>query len=68
MPLGDKMKIYLVPNFLTAKTKEELVKRMLLKNIEDNTHYNFFDIQKDGSNWVAWYLKEVDPYDFAKND
>ena len=32
---------------------------MLQINLEANAMHKFFNIQKDGNKWVAWYNKEV---------
>jgi len=49
----------LVPIFITASTKKDLVRKMLEINLKQNAHHKFFDIQKDGNEWVAWYFKDV---------
>ncbi len=48
----------LIPFFVEALNKLELQKKMLKINIEGAAFHKFFDIQKDGSKWVAWYYKE----------
>jgi hypothetical protein len=49
-----------IPSFLTAKTKEQLVKKMVERCMRDAISYRFFDIQKDGAEWVAWFYPEKD--------
>lgn len=44
-----------IPLFLTAKTKEELVK-VMFKNSQRLSHYvKYFDIQYVDGMWVAWF-------------
>ena len=51
-----------VPTFIEAKSKPELVKRMLIVQQRLKMKVQFFDIQYADGKWVAWY--EVD----FKND
>lgn len=32
---------------------------MLLNNLRDGRQYQYFDIQKDGTKWVAFFTKEA---------
>ncbi len=57
MAQGDKFQI---PQFLQARTKEDLVRVMLLNNLAHGMEFNYFDIQKDGPNWVSWYRFPID--------
>lgn len=34
---------------------------MLVTNLRDGKHYGYFDIQKDGDQWVAFYYKQIEP-------
>ena len=52
--------LFNVPNFLVAPSKERLVRLMLLNNIKKSKEFNYFDIQKDGAKWVAWYYDTLD--------
>lgn len=49
-----------VPVFLKATDPDELVKAMLQKNLKDHTEYKYFDIQKQGKFWYAWYYKNIE--------
>lgn len=49
----------LIPHFVTAPNKRELMRKMLKINLEANAFHKFFDIRKDGKEWVAWYCKQV---------
>lgn len=55
-PVGSAIK---VPHSLVAPSLRELHRRMLLNNIRDSKQYEYFDIQKDGKNWVAFFVKEA---------
>lgn len=46
------------PLYIEAKTKDELVKAMLINNMAHSAHFRYFDIQKDGSKWVAWFYAD----------
>lgn len=50
----------LIPFFIEAPSKEELMRRMLENNVVNGAYHEYFDIQKDGKNWVAWYYKRVE--------
>lgn len=49
----------LIPHFITAPNKKKLMEKMLRINLEANAFHKFFDIQKDGSEWICWYYKAV---------
>lgn len=49
----------LVPFFVEGKTRRDLVKNMLKKNVEKGGFVKYFDIQKDGDLWVAWYYEDL---------
>ena len=49
-----------IPHYITASTKQDLVKEMFKNNIRYNTRFQYFDIQKDGDLYVAWYYKKVE--------
>ena len=54
---GDMFRI---PQFLEARTRELLVRAMLFNNLKHGMEFNYFDIQKDGRSWVAWYRWPID--------
>lgn len=47
--------ILVVPHFIEAESKEDLVRLMLALQTRLKKKLHFFDIQKDGKKWVAWY-------------
>jgi len=47
-----------VPQFIEASSKEELVRKMLALQSRLKLKLHFFDIQKDGKKWVAWYERD----------
>lgn len=49
----------MVPIFVEAKDKKDLVKKMLEVNVKSSASVKFFDIQKDGKMWVAWYYADI---------
>ena len=62
MSVGNAFRI---PNYLEARTKDELVRAMLLNNIKHGIEFKYFDIQKDGSKWVCWFNMPVDEKAFV---
>lgn len=50
------------PLSLSAKTREELSKEMLKNNLKYNAHFAYFDIQKAGAEWVAWFNIDVNTH------
>lgn len=48
-----------IPQFVAARTKDGLVRAMLRNNVKHGIEFRYFDIQKDGRTWVAWYNAEV---------
>ena len=50
----------LVPFYLEAGTKDELVALMIRNNLSNQKFYKYFDIQKDGKRWVAWYYERFE--------
>ena len=48
-----------VPLFLKARTKDLLIKEMLKNNVKNNVSFDYFDIQKDGKNWIAWFFVDL---------
>ena len=49
----------MVPVHISAKTREELTLVMLDNNIKKSKQFQYFDIQKDGKEWIAWYYNDV---------
>jgi len=49
-----------VPISIEAKSRSDLTRKMIMNNIQDARYYKYFDIQKDGKKWVAWYYVDMD--------
>jgi hypothetical protein len=49
----------LIPVAIEAKTRAELSTKMLENNMRLGHFFRYFDIQKDGKRWVAWYYADV---------
>lgn len=49
----------LIPVSIEARTRSELSGAMLINNAKFNSFFRYFDIQKDGKRWVAWYYADV---------
>lgn len=53
--------IFRIPNFLQAPSPEKLKELMLLNNLKNDQEFLYFDIQKDGSFWIAWFWAHTPP-------
>jgi hypothetical protein len=51
------------PKFIKATTAVGLSRLMLRNNIKHGKRFNYFSIQKDGKDWVAWYV-----YDYIESE
>jgi len=50
----------LIPYSIAAKTRDALTKAMFLNNIKHGAHFRYFNIEKVGKEWVAWYYRKLD--------
>lgn len=55
-----------VPFFIEANSKKELVKKMFENNAAKGGFVKYFDIQKDGAKYVAWYYEDLKKFVFEK--
>ena len=46
------------PNYIKAKTPDDLQLEMLKNNLRDAKVYDYFSIQFVGGSWYAWYNKD----------
>jgi cellobiose phosphorylase len=49
-----------IPRYITAKTKDELVKKMLQNNAVRGAYLNYFQIQNIDGEWIAWFYPNKD--------
>jgi hypothetical protein len=49
----------LIPNFLEARSLKGLRALMLKNNLAKGKAFRYFDIQKDGTNWIAFFLEDA---------
>lgn len=49
----------LIPVSIEARTRSELSNKMLENNYRFSCFFRYFDIQKDGKRWVAFYYADV---------
>lgn len=49
----------LIPVYIEAKTKDELMKKMFQTNLLNGKMYNFQTPMKDGKKWVVWYYADI---------
>lgn len=57
-----------IPVFIEAKTKKDLVKTMLANNVKHGGFVQYFDIQKDGASWVAWFFADLSKVNMIENN
>jgi hypothetical protein len=55
MNIAEQNNPFNVPQFVRAGSPQGLVQAMRRVNVSQKAVHNFFAIQKDGGNWVAWY-------------
>jgi hypothetical protein len=48
-----------VPQFVKARTPEQLIRKMAATSARRGTHIPYFDIQKEDGQWYAWYNTEL---------
>lgn len=48
-----------IPHVIEAPSLPELQRRMLQNNLANKKFYKYFDIQKDGKSWIAFYYESV---------
>lgn len=53
------VKVSVIPNFIKAASLPELRVKMYLNNVRMAAFVDYFDIQKDGSSWVAFFYEEI---------
>lgn len=51
-----------VPVALYASSPEELSIRCLENNLKMEAEFHYFQIVKDGKNWIAFYYADVEKY------
>ena len=51
--------IYRVPIDIKGLNENKLIKAMVENNQKVDKEYHYFDIQKDGGIWFAWYYKDL---------
>lgn len=49
-----------IPQYLKARTEDELLGLMLSNNLKKGREFEYFSIQFVKNNWFAWYYFEVD--------
>ena len=53
------MNVNTVPISITAPNANALSLAMFENNLKYGKCYRYFDIQKVGSKWVAWYFRDL---------
>ena len=48
-----------IPHLISANSFIDLQKKMIALNVEKDTEFEYFDIQKDASQWLAFYYWDV---------
>lgn len=58
------MKVGLIPIYLEAPNKDELIKKMLLNNLMNGRKFNYMNPFKDGKKWNVWFYADIDNYQY----
>lgn len=59
---NNSKQITRVPVALTAPSMGELSLACLRNNLKHQTEFHYFQIVKDGKQWVAWYYADLEKY------
>lgn len=51
-----------IPVSISAKTRQDLTLLCLNNNLKHQTEFHYFQIIKDGKEWVAWYYADIEKY------
>ena len=51
--------LFHVPLYVKASNPDRLIREMIMKNVADSVTHKYFDIQKQGKEWFAWYLGDA---------
>lgn len=52
-------KLSLIPLFIEASTREELILLMIANNSINSQAFNYFEPKKDGKKWVVWFFADI---------
>ena len=52
-------KITTIQIYLEAKTKDDLIKRMVENNLRNQSFYNYSTPTKDGDKYITWYYEDI---------
>lgn len=52
--------LFRIPKSIAAPTREGLERLMLKNNLKHGIEFQYFDIQKQGSEWIAWFNVVID--------
>jgi excinuclease UvrABC nuclease subunit len=55
-----------IPLSVRAKTPEELSIACLENNLKYETEFHYFQIMKEGKEWIAWFYAELEKYPILK--
>lgn len=53
------MNVNTIPVSIKASSMESLSLAMFENNLKYSKHYHYFDIQKIGKEWIAWYFRDI---------
>lgn len=55
-------KLTLIPLYLEASSKQELVAKMLKNNLSHGMSFKYLSPIKDGKKWVVWYYGDIEKH------
>ena len=51
--------LFKVPLFVKANSRQNLIRAMVVNNQKHGVAFNYFQITKEGKDYVAWYLGDA---------
>ena len=52
----------LIPIYIEAKSKDELVEKMLVNNHANSRKFNYMSPMREGKIWVVWFYADIENY------
>ena len=57
--MANRINLKRIPRYIIANTKDDLVRIMFQTNLKYKKEFQYFDIQKEGTKWVAWFYFDL---------
>jgi hypothetical protein len=60
--MSDSYNPAIIPIYLEASSKEQLIELMYVNNSQNGKAFNYFQPFKDGKKWVVWFYADINTY------